>query len=125
MSVLNHGDKVHVDFLDRNTLWAKIKNDAGQEGYISKNLIEATLHRNLEEVYKKGTLYWNTYTPARLYSIPSLDLTNKPNITRNEADDTEGWVKSRLKNSNCDTVSITRNGETRHGFVPQENLRIP
>ena len=125
VSVLNHGDKVLVEFLDRNTLWAKIKNHAGQEGYISKNLIEATLDKNIEEIYKKGTLYWNKYTPARLYSIPSQDLSNQPNVTSNEPNETEVWVKSKLKNSNWYTVSITRNGETRHGFVPQENLRIP
>jgi hypothetical protein len=119
-TTLADGDKVHLLGFDKETLWAKIRYDDNQVGYVSNRLISKQVATNRVRPIYKNAIISSSFKSAPLYSSPGEIKEEFPTIKLYLKVGDKIQVKNQDLRLNSYSVSFKKDNEVFHGFMEKK-----
>jgi hypothetical protein len=119
-TTLADGDRVHLLGFDKETLWAKIRYDEDQTGYVSNRLISKQIYTNRVRPIYKEAIIDSGFISAPLYTSPGEIEEDFPTIKLYLKEGDKILVKNQDLRLNSYSVSVEKDNEVFHGFMEKK-----
>jgi len=119
-TTLADGDKVHLLGFDKETLWAKIRYDDDQIGYVSNRLISKQVATNRVRPVYKIAIISSGFISAPLYTSPGEIKEEYPAIKLYLKEGDKVLVKNQDLKLDSYSVSVEKDNKVYHGFMQKK-----
>lgn len=119
-TVLADGDRVHLLGFDKETLWAKIRYDDNQIGYVSNRLISKQIATNRVRPVYKNAIISSGFISAPLYTSPGEINEEYPTIKLYLKEGDKILVKNQDLKLNSYSISVEKDNKVYHGFMEKK-----